>query len=147
MIAMWVDLAEGGDASAQFQSGWCYENGAGAQRDLESACRWYLRAARQGHPRAQYHYGLACSNGVPGAPWNRVEAFKWLTLAARAGISEAVSALEVFKLPPEERTEGALAAKQFRPIPETQTKPSLRKDPDPAIGSPPTQSIQIDFPL
>jgi TPR repeat protein len=146
MIAMWLDRAEGGDAFAQYQLGWCFEMGEGVRRDLESACRWYLRAARQGQARAQYHYGLACSNGVPGVPWNRVEACKWLTLAAKGGIKEAVSALEVFKLPPEERTEGTLAAKRFIPEPEAQIRPAGQPERQ-APNSLPMQSTQLGFPF
>ena len=146
MIAMWLERAEGGDPSAQYQLGWCHENGEGVERDLESAFRWYRRAARQGHPRAQYHYGLACSTGVPGVPWNRVEAFKWLTLAAKAGLREAVAALEIFRLPAEEREQGAAAAREFLASPEPQTSPSPSHQ-APATTAPPTQTSQLSLPL
>ena len=146
MIAMWLDRAEGGDDFAQYQLGWCYEMGEGVPRNLETAFQWYLRAARQGHARAQYHYGLACSNGVPGVAWDRVEACKWLTLAAKEGIKEAVLALEVFRLPPEERTAGTLAAKRFIPEPEPQTSPAGQPETQPPSNAP-KESTQLSLPL
>jgi TPR repeat protein len=139
MIVMWLDAAEGGDPSAQYQLGWCHEHGQGAIMDLGLACRWYLRAARQGHARAQYHYGLACSNGAPGVAWSRVEACKWLTLAARAGIDEAARALDAFKLSTDEQLEGTLAAKRFVPVPEAQRPPS-----SPPVGPEPPGRPLLD---
>ena len=147
MIALWLDAAEGGDAAAQYQLGWCYEMGQGAPMDLGLACRWYLRAARQGHARAQYHYGLACSNGAPGVPWNRIDACKWLTLAARGGVLEAARALDEFKLSPDERLDGTGAAKQFVPVPEPQrlpaSPPADREAPAPLAAQP----AQLNFPF
>jgi hypothetical protein len=61
-------------------------------------------------------------------PWNRFEACKWLNLAAKAGIREAVSALDVFRLPPEERAEGVLTAKRFVAEPEPQNEPTGRAE-------------------
>ena len=144
MTALWLERAEGGDPFAQYQLGWCYETGEGVERDLEWAFRWYLRAARQGHPRAQYHYGLACSTGVPGVPWNRVEAFKWLTLSAKAGLREAIDALKVFKLPAEEREQGAAAASEFRAAPEPQTFPYPKAS---ARSAPPVRTSQLSLRL
>ncbi len=145
MIAMWLDRAEGGDASAQYQLGYCYETGQGVPRDLGTACRWYLRAARQGHARAQYYYGLACSNGAPGVEWDRIEACKWLTLAAKAGLREAIRDLGAFKLSSEEQRQGTQAAREFVAVPEPQLW-QARVTAAPPIA-PPAQSTQLGFPF
>jgi TPR repeat protein len=100
---------------AQFNLGYCYEMGQGTPVNLEASAKWYLRAANQGHARAQYHLGLACSFGGPGVEWNLEEACKWLTIAARNGIGEADQALRALKANPEVRMVGEKLAHDFRP--------------------------------
>jgi hypothetical protein len=115
VIAMWTEQAENGDAAAQFQLAYCHEMQLGTRTDLESASRWYRRAALQGHTRAQYHFGIACSNGTPGAPYDLSEAIKWLSLAARNGIPEAQAALKTLKAPPDDWIRGEKMARAFVP--------------------------------
>ena len=50
-------LAEQGVAPAQFYLGLMYENGQGPPQDYQEAARWYLKAAKQGHDRAQNNLG------------------------------------------------------------------------------------------
>ncbi|SUO96074.1 tetratricopeptide repeat protein [Suttonella ornithocola] len=45
--------AEKGDAEAQFNLGWLYENGQGVTQDYNKACQWYEKAAAQGLAKAQ----------------------------------------------------------------------------------------------
>jgi TPR repeat protein len=113
---MWTSRAQAGDPVAQFNLGYCYEMGQGTPVNLEASAKWYLRAALQGHARAQYHIGLAYSFGSGGIDWNLAEACKWLTLASRNGIAEATAALRVCKAKPEDRALGESSARAFTPI-------------------------------
>lgn len=38
---------------AQYKVGWCYENGAGAQKNIEYAMKFYSSAANKGHEKAK----------------------------------------------------------------------------------------------
>jgi TPR repeat protein len=125
---MWSQRAEAGDPIAQFNLGYCHEMGQGTPVDHEAAFRWYLRAARQGYPRAQYHVGLAFSFGGQGVDWDLTEACKWLTLAAKNGIREAEELLRHSQLPTENRILGEQAAKLFQPKPEP--RHAIVYDPD-----------------
>ena len=64
-IAMWLPLANGGDASAQFNLGVMYANGLGVDRDMQSAMDWWARAARQLHVRGAHNLALAMLAGEP----------------------------------------------------------------------------------
>jgi TPR repeat protein len=44
--------AEQGDASAQFNLGWCFNNGRGVAEDPVEVVKWYRKAAEQGNARA-----------------------------------------------------------------------------------------------
>ena len=50
-------LAEQGDAAAQFMLGWMYEKGEGVEQDNAKAVQWYRLAAKQGDAAAQYNLG------------------------------------------------------------------------------------------
>jgi TPR repeat protein len=89
--------AEQGDAAAQFGLGDCYREryhqGRGAPGDLVEAVGWYRRAAEQGFPQAQFNLGVYYDTGV-GVPQNRIEAYKWLSLAAAQGQGGALELRE-----------------------------------------------------
>ncbi len=51
------ELADQGDAKAQFQLAALYYQGLGTEQDDEAAIDWYQRAARQGNAEAQYSLG------------------------------------------------------------------------------------------
>jgi Sel1 repeat len=65
-----------GDASAQYHLGEAYAS----HLRFSEADLWYLRAARQGVPEAQYAIGENYYNGT-GVPQNPVEAYAWFTVA------------------------------------------------------------------
>jgi len=50
---LWLPLAQGGNAVAQFNLASLYEKGAGVAQDLKEAARWYLEAAKHGDIDAQ----------------------------------------------------------------------------------------------
>ena len=44
--------AEGDDAQAMCNLGWCYETGNGVEQSWEEAVQWYRRSAEAGKARA-----------------------------------------------------------------------------------------------
>ena len=50
----WIrKAAELGDAAAQYNLGWMYDNGEVVSQDKAEAVRWYRKAAEQGDEQAQ----------------------------------------------------------------------------------------------
>lgn len=64
-IAIWLPLANSGDATAQFNLGVMYANGLGVNRDMQVAMDWWGRAAAQLHVRAAHNLALAMLSGEP----------------------------------------------------------------------------------
>jgi uncharacterized protein len=87
-LRLFRSLAEQGNADAQNDLGWAYEQGIGVQQDFKEAIRWYRLAAEQGYAPAQYSLGVIYYNGR-GVPKNLREAIKWYQLAAEQGNSRA----------------------------------------------------------
>ncbi len=79
----WRPLAEQGNAGAQLNVGYMYDNGYGVPQDYKQAIKWYRRAAEQGNKRAQYNLGLMYDIGY-GVPKNKVQAHMWYDIAGVA---------------------------------------------------------------
>jgi Sel1 repeat len=80
-------LAEGGDPDAQFAVAEAFANTA-KMYDCEEAAQWYLKAAEQNHPRAQYNLGIMYLKGL-GVRRDK-ELFRfWMSKAANLGDSGA----------------------------------------------------------
>jgi TPR repeat protein len=58
-----LPIAEQGDANAQFNLGFMYDNGEGVPQDYAEAVRWYRLAAEQGNAFAQVNLGIMYANG------------------------------------------------------------------------------------
>ena len=84
----WKSLAEKGDATAQSNLGFMYDNGQGVPQDYKTAIKWYKLAAKQGIANAQYKLGQIYYQGQ-GAPQDYKAAFKWYKLAAEQGVANA----------------------------------------------------------
>ncbi len=52
MVVNLTAAAEAGHPEAQFQLGFCYENGIGVPLNVGKAKYWYDKAAAQGHEKA-----------------------------------------------------------------------------------------------
>ena len=81
-------LAEQGDAGAQFNLGAMYAKGLGVARDYAEAIRWYRRAAKQGEARANFNLGVMYWNGR-GVPQDQAAAIRWCTRSAEQGLALA----------------------------------------------------------
>jgi TPR repeat protein len=84
--------AEEGDAEAQFNLGYCYDDGRGAEKDYAEAVKWYRKAAAQNFAPAQFNLGYCYANGQ-GVRKDKVEAVKWYRKAAEQNYTPALSNL------------------------------------------------------
>jgi len=71
-----------------FRLGWKYKTGQGAERDLEKAFHWFEKAAKQGHPEAQFETAR-CYYFGEGTEEDAAEAAVWFEKAAMQGHVEA----------------------------------------------------------
>jgi hypothetical protein len=111
-----------GDAGALFSLADRHERGDGLEHDLAAAAAYLRLAAERGHPEAQYRLGLLYAGGV-GLPEDRVEGYRWLSLAADADedgtaglLAEALRAALSAEMAPEELERGEELAAAFSPI-------------------------------
>jgi uncharacterized protein len=80
----WRPLADQGNARAQLNLGFMYENGQGVPQDYADAVRWYRLAAEQGDDIAQANLGTMYGLGR-GVPQDYVTAHMWYNIAAANG--------------------------------------------------------------
>jgi len=79
-VAIWEPLAKGGNTGLAVNVADMYEFGQKLPQDYAKAVEWYQIAAEQGDGYAQYQVGRAYTRGM-GVQIDRVQAYKWLTLA------------------------------------------------------------------
>jgi TPR repeat protein len=117
----YAQAAEQNHGLAQFNLGVMYAQGQGVLRDEATSLSWMTRAAEAGDAGAQYNVGIqrhvACRNAqVEEAPERRIEALKWVRLAAAQGYRGAEAACEfvALSMTREEVAEGARRVLAFR---------------------------------
>lgn len=76
-------LAEAGDAQAQYLLAEDYWNGTGCEEDLSAAEKWYRAAANQGHPQAAFKYASGCM-----VDQNYAEALKYFEPLIKADMTQ-----------------------------------------------------------
>jgi TPR repeat protein len=81
-VRLWGQLADQGDARAQFSIGKMYYVGQGVRRDYAQADAWYRKAADQGFAYAQFNLGVAYEDGGLGVPQDYALAHMWFNLAS-----------------------------------------------------------------
>ena len=84
--------AEQGDAEAQFNLGFCYDDGRGVRKDYGEAVKWYRKAAEQNFVPAQFNLGYCYANGQ-GVRKDKAEAVEWYRKAAEQNYTPAQSNL------------------------------------------------------
>jgi TPR repeat protein len=72
-----------------------FSKGDGVAKDDSEAAKWFLTAAEQGHPEAQYRLSRCYYYGT-GVPKNEAEAVKWMLKSANQGNVVAQGDLGVF---------------------------------------------------
>ncbi len=88
MVAAYREMAEQGDAVAQYKLGCCYYHGDGVGSDYQEAVKWFRKAAEQGNAAAQKSLG-DCYRFGRGVEENYAEAMKWYRKAAEQGYTRA----------------------------------------------------------
>ena len=75
--AKWHDLAEQGDANAQFNLGLMYHSGLQVAFDEQKAVYWYQRAAEGGNQLAQEYMAIGYQEGWFGLPHDAAKSHYW----------------------------------------------------------------------
>ena len=81
-------VAEQGEAKAQFILGTVYANGKEVPQNYKQAVAWYQKAAEQGHAEAQYDLGQMYTRGE-GVPQDYQQVLTWFNKAAEQGHAKA----------------------------------------------------------
>ena len=87
-LSLYQQLAEQGDAKAQFKLGVMYELGQSVTQDYSQAFSWYLKAAEQGNSNAQYSCAIKYQSGQ-GVTQDQTKAAYWYRKAAEQGNEQA----------------------------------------------------------
>ena len=66
--------------------------GKDGEKNTEQAISYYKYAASQGHTPSQYALGVLYANGGDGIQRNVLTAYAWMSLAATAGLPDAIQA-------------------------------------------------------
>ena len=86
-LQIWEPLAKSGDTGLAVNVAGMYEFGQKLPQDYAKSTEWYQIAADQGDGYAQYMLGRAYTRGV-GVSIDRVQAYKWLSLAMQSQSNE-----------------------------------------------------------
>ena len=121
--AQWyLKAADQSHSLAQFNLGIMYASGQGVPRDEAKSRVWMQKAADLGDAGAQYNIGMryhrASLDGLPeAAPESRIQAYKWLQLAAAQGYrgSEAAWAFVALTMTREDVADGGRRVAAFVP--------------------------------
>jgi uncharacterized protein len=84
-----TQAGEAGDLEAQYIVGRLYEKGTGVARDLDTAFKWYKRAADKGHASSARRVAAAYYWGLGGVAKDETKAFEWFKRAAEGGDKRA----------------------------------------------------------
>ncbi len=87
-VSWYCKAVEQGNADAQFELGYCYENGLGVVENEIEAVKWYRKAAEQGNADAQNSLGNCYYYGK-GVFEDETEAVSWYRKAAKQGHADA----------------------------------------------------------
>jgi TPR repeat protein len=128
--AQWYrKAAEQSHALAQFNLAIMYSAGQGMPRDEVKSMGWMQKAADRGDAGAQYHLGMkhqrASLDGLPeAAPESRIQAYKWLQLAAAQGYrgSEAAWTFVALTMTRADVADGTRRIAAFVPVPANQSQ-------------------------
>lgn len=75
------EMAEQGDAAAQYALGTMYRDGQGVDQDYDETLRWWQKAAQGGVVDAQFALGNFYAGGT-GIAEDNVQAYMWYSIAA-----------------------------------------------------------------
>ena len=87
-LRAWLPIAESGNAQAQNNVGYMYEEGLGVPQNYLLAMNWYRQAADNELAQAQHNMGMLYHHGY-GVAQNLGEAFRWFKMAADQELAES----------------------------------------------------------
>ena len=87
-LRAWIPMAESGNAEAQNNVGYMYEEGLGVPQNYLLAMNWFRQAADNELAQAQHNMGMLYHHGY-GVAQNLEEAFRWFKLAADQELAES----------------------------------------------------------
>lgn len=90
-----LEAAESGNADAQNELGYCYQNGLGVEQSDKQAAYWYQKAAEQEHVDAQNALGFCYQKGL-GVDQSDKQAVFWYQKAAKLENTDAQFNLGVY---------------------------------------------------
>lgn len=93
-VRVLTQLADGGDADAQYGLGTWYLENHDTVSDLEQARDWLLQAARQQHVHAMFRLGVVLSQFDDVR--DETQALDWTRSAAEAGLADAQASLGMY---------------------------------------------------
>jgi uncharacterized protein len=98
-VSWYSKAAELGHTLAQYNLGVMFSRGQGVTPDAARAAGWMRKAAEGGDAGGQYEVGTHCHHasldaGLTAATEFRIEAYKWLHLAAAQGYRDSVTACQ-----------------------------------------------------
>ena len=107
--------ADGGDARGMHAYGMYLFDGVGGSQNRGEALNWLERAAGRGLVDSQYNVAKLYETGDVGIAPDLTQAYKWYLIAARAGDTDARSAVERLRtsLPASARGQARAEAEQF----------------------------------
>lgn len=90
LLAVLVFFMSSSDSPEEcFKKAEDYEKGKGVEQNLKEACKWYLKAAKQGHVVAQRLIGVRYLYGGAGVEKDEEEGMKWIRKSAESGCAFA----------------------------------------------------------
>lgn len=114
--AFWLnrleDLAQGGDAMAQYELSGMYRWGDLLEQEVRLANHWLERSAENGHGEAQHHLAWYHETGQYGYSVDRAVAASWYRRAFEQGHPETLYLFAMQEMEDGEPTETALALLQ-----------------------------------
>lgn len=127
-LAIWMPMAEGGDAAAQTYVGEIYQKGLGVSPRYDLAAEWYQKAALAGNRRAMINLGYLYEKGL-GIPQNSRTASQWYHRATgldtpigfNQGNLEPTERLELEKLHQENQNTSKRMAELEKTLSQTRT--------------------------
>ena len=121
-LRLWGQLADQGDARAQFNVGKMYYIGQGVPRDYAKADEWFQKAADQGFVYAQFNLGAAYESGSLGVPQDYALAHMWFNLASSPATDPELREMAVqnrdqvaAKMTPAQIDEAQRMAREWKP--------------------------------
>lgn len=89
-VELYIKAAEQGNAVAQVNLAWCYQEGSGVDKDDRKAVEWLIKAANQRCIEGMNNLGSLYEKGVPGVlAKDEKHAFSLYLLAAYQGHGSA----------------------------------------------------------